>query len=139
MNCPLELINGVWTCQQCGWIFARKGEPILSDKPPRRACPKSGPQKIERGPGTELKKLLRKLRIKVKVGCKCTKRAKLMDQKGPEWCKKNIELIVDWLEEEAEKRELPFHRILGKAVVKRAIRNAEKEERRAKRLAKKSV
>ena len=30
-----------WICQQCGWTYARKGEPILTDKPPKRNCPKA--------------------------------------------------------------------------------------------------
>lgn len=28
-----------WICQRCGWTYARRGEPILSDKPPYRNCP----------------------------------------------------------------------------------------------------
>jgi hypothetical protein len=35
-----------WKCQQCDWIYARKGEPILSDKPPRRNCLKSPDMKL---------------------------------------------------------------------------------------------
>lgn len=30
-----------WKCQQCGWPYERQGEPILSDKPPNRNCPKA--------------------------------------------------------------------------------------------------
>jgi hypothetical protein len=47
-----------------------------------------------------------------------------MDHRGIEWCIKNIELIVDWLEDEARKRHLPFVRTAGKILIKRAIRNA---------------
>lgn len=85
------------------------------------------------GPGTELKKLLRKFKFKVKENCACAKHAKLMDKQGPEWCRKNLELIVDWLGEEAEKRSLPFSRIAGKLLVKLAIHNAEKAIRNAEK------
>ena len=127
-DCLLQLnANGFWQCPDCYWVFKRK-----SDKPPHRNCPKSK-EKIARsktsGPGTELKKLIKRTGIKVKVGCKCNKHAALMDQKGSDWCEKNLELIVDWLEEEAEKRGLPFLRVAGKMIVKRAIRNARRAEK----------
>ena len=40
-NCQFNPDGPPWKCQQCGWIFARKGVPILSAKPPRRNCPKA--------------------------------------------------------------------------------------------------
>ncbi len=76
--------------------------------------------------GTELSRLLKKFGIKAKPKCNCNKRMKIMNAKGPDWCKKNIELIVDWLQEEAEDRKLPFLRAAGKVLVKRAISNAQK-------------
>jgi hypothetical protein len=54
-----------------------------------------------------------------------------MDRRGIEWCDKNIELIVDWLEEEATKRHLPFVRSLGKSLVNKAIRNAKTTAKQA--------
>jgi len=53
----------------------------------------------------------------------------LMDESGTEWCKENAEVIVNWMEEEANKRNLPFLRLAGKALVMLAIRNAKKKER----------
>jgi hypothetical protein len=47
-----------------------------------------------------------------------------MDERGCDWCEKNIEQIIDWLEEEAKRRKLPFARVGGKILVQRAIRNA---------------
>ena len=35
----------------------------------------------------------------------------------------NIDIIVGWLGEEAKKRKLPFVNLVGKMLVKRAIRN----------------
>lgn len=40
-DCQFNTDGPPWTCQQCDWTYARKGEPILSDKPPHRNCPKS--------------------------------------------------------------------------------------------------
>lgn len=52
-----------------------------------------------------------------------------MDQRGIEWCKGNVELIVDWLKKEARKRRLPFSRVIGRMLVKRSIKNAERKEK----------
>jgi len=81
------------------------------------------------GPGTELKKLLSKIGIKADSGCKCSDRAKHMDymeQTDPGWCERNIDTIVGWLEEEAKKRKLPFIKTVAKMLVKRAIKNAQR-------------
>jgi len=85
--------------------------------------------KLINGPGKELKKLLSKLGIKADSGCKCSDRAKHMDymeQTDPGWCERNIDTIVGWLEEEAKKRKLPFIKTIAKMLVKRAIKNAQR-------------
>lgn len=82
------------------------------------------------GPGTELKKLLSKMGIESTSGCKCSDRAKHMDymeQKDPGWTERNIEQVVDWMEQEATNRNLPFLRTPAKMLVKLAIRRAKKE------------
>ena len=77
------------------------------------------------GAGTELTKLLRFFGIKAtEKGCKCKSRAAKMDKNGVEWCSNNVEKICDWLQEEAQKRKLPFVRTAAKIIVLRAIRNA---------------
>jgi len=81
---------------------------------------------MKQHPGTELKRLLR--RFAITNDCDCEQHAKRMDQQGPQWCRKNIELITDWLEEEAEKRSLPFIRSGAKVLIKLAIRRAERSE-----------
>lgn len=82
------------------------------------------------GPGTELKKLLSKMGIKYTSGCKCSDRAKHMDymeQKDPGWTERNIEEVVDWMQQEAKNRNLPFLRTPAKLLVKLAIRRAKKQ------------
>ena len=76
------------------------------------------------GPGTELKTLLRRFGIRERLGCQCGKYTLLMDQRGPDWCLQNLELIVDVMEREAECRGLPFLRSVGRALVKRSIRKS---------------
>lgn len=56
--------------------------------------------------------------------CSCRARAAQMDAKGCEWCEANIDTIVGWLREEAEKRGLPFLDVVGRLLVRRSIRNA---------------
>lgn len=76
------------------------------------------------GPGTELKKLLSRIGITPKAGCKCLARAVEMDIRGGKWCEANVNTITGWLREEATKRGLPFVDAAGRLLVRRAIANA---------------
>ncbi len=80
------------------------------------------------GPGPELKKLLSKIGITPKPGCKCLARAIEMDIRGCDWCDQNIDTIVGWLQEEAQKRHLPFVDAAGRMLVRRAIANARRKD-----------
>lgn len=83
-----------------------------------------------KGPGTELKALLKKIGITSSPGCACNARARKMDMeelKQPGWCADHLEEIVDWLQEEATKRRLPFLRAAGRVLVRKAISNAGKK------------
>lgn len=85
------------------------------------------------GPGTELKKLLAKIGITPKAGCKCLARAVEMDMRGCDWCAENEAIIVGWLREEATTRGLPFFDAAGRLLIKRAISNARRASRDEKR------
>lgn len=75
------------------------------------------------GPGTELKRLLARIGI-TKGSCACNAHAAEMDAKGADWCIENIDTIVGWLREEAEKRRLPFADFAARLLVRRAVRKA---------------
>jgi hypothetical protein len=81
------------------------------------------------GPGTELKKLLAKFKITPAANCKCNQHIHEMNQKGVAWCEQNINTIVDWLHEEAQRANLLFTTIGAKILIKRAIHNARKKEK----------
>ena len=49
-----------------------------------------------------------------------------MDKKGIEWCEENQKIILDWLEEEAKRRRLPFLRFGAKKILNLAISRAKK-------------
>lgn len=74
------------------------------------------------GPGTHLSKMLEKIGIKTTPNCSCKARANLMNEKGVEWCENNIDTIVEWLKEEATKRNLLFVEWAARLLVKRAIK-----------------
>jgi hypothetical protein len=81
------------------------------------------------GPGTEIKKILSRIGIEAKRGCKCNDRSRhidYMESIEPGWTERNIENILDWMHEEARKRKLPFIRAGAKVLVKLAIRRAKK-------------
>lgn len=117
-------------------IVAHDGDQITVDEThpayPRTAKPPP-PLRLPAGPGTELKKLLRRVGIVATPGCSCNARAAEMDSRGCDWVAANESTVVGWLREEAAKRGLPFLDAAGKLLVRRAIANARKEAERAKK------
>lgn len=78
------------------------------------------------GPGSFLKKYLGRIGITSTPNCSCNAKAKHMDTMGIEWCEQNLDIIVGWLKEEAEKRRLPFVPWPTRLLVKKAIAAAKK-------------
>lgn len=79
------------------------------------------------GPGTEMKALLARIGIVASPTCSCNKRARVMDEKGCDWCAEHIDLIDGWLAEEAGKRRLPYFSLAGKALIHLAVRRSRKK------------
>lgn len=73
------------------------------------------------GPGSQLKKFLSRIGITATPTCSCNAKARHMDAMGVDWCEQNVDLIVSWLKEEAQKRGLPFIDLAGRVLVNRAI------------------
>ena len=117
-------------CVVCGWKV-KKGRVF-----PHRNCtnPPNLRQKTHRITsmdclaGTELKKLLHKMKINLDGNCPCKQRSVVMDREGCDWCETNIETIITWLQQEAKRRKLPFVRAAGKLLVRRAIHNARRNQ-----------
>ena len=80
------------------------------------------------GPGTHLKNMLATWGIHAKKGggCKCKDMEVKMNRWGSD-CSQHMDAIVDHLQAEAKKRNLPFVRQAGEMLVKRAIKRFEKE------------
>ena len=87
--------------------------------------------RMVRGPGTELHRLLGKFGLHMKKGCACKARMVQMNKWGCDGCEENIETIVEWMKEEAAARGLPYLSTVGRMLVRRAIHNARKEASRA--------
>jgi hypothetical protein len=79
------------------------------------------------GAGTQLKKLLAKVGIKSTENCSCNARARIMNERGIEWCEQNVAEIIGWLKEEAKNRHLPFMALPTKILVQRAIKMAKRQ------------
>ena len=108
-----------WTCPQCGLTVT------VPNGVTGVVCSCNGKARQRVGVGHELKKLLRLLGYTDVPGCQCSKHAAAMDGKGIEWCKENVDTIVGWLREEAERREKRFSEKGAKALVWVAIRKAQ--------------
>lgn len=109
-------------------IVSRDADQITFDEThpgfPKR--PRS-PIVFSSGPGTEMKALLARIGIVASPTCSCNKRAKVMDEKGCDWCAENIDEIDRWLAEEAKKRKLPYLSLAGKTLIRLAIHRARKK------------
>lgn len=79
-----------------------------------------------KGPGTELKKLLSRLGFGETRKCNCASHAREMDHRGVDWCRANVETIVDWLRQEAETQGLCFVPFVARMLILYAIRRASK-------------
>ena len=84
--------------------FCAGGCPFRDHEPTGRARPSADAAPAPTGgPGTELKALLADMGVTEKAGCGCADKARLMDARGPAWCRDNRALLVDWLREAAGK------------------------------------
>lgn len=99
---------------------------IDTSHPSYPSSPKSNKIDIDNGVGTELKKLLKMIGITASPTCSCNTRARIMNENGIQWCEENKDTIIGWLEEEANKRNLPFSQIAAKMILNLAIKKAKK-------------
>lgn len=140
--CVFERADADLVCRECGFRvpnWAAEKMPFAVCVPPTPPAPSDPlaaitinvePQQALCRAGTELKRLLKTwLRIEATPNCACNQRARLMDERGCDWCEQNADEIVGWLREEAEKRKLPFMDAAGKLLVRRAIAAARKIEK----------
>ena len=54
-----------------------------------------------------------------------------MDEKGNNWVEANIDMVADWLGEEAKKRRIPFLKAGAKILIRKAISNSRKKQKAA--------
>jgi hypothetical protein len=117
------------TLERKDWLFSVVApiRPVSFPSPP--SIPQPPPQTLDdspNGPGTMLSKMLSKIGINSTPNCSCRRRAIEMNNKGPDWCEQNTDMIVGWLREEAQKRKLPFVDFAGKLLIQRAIKMSRK-------------
>lgn len=87
------------------------------------------PKTLEENPngaGTLLSKMIKSIGLKIESGCSCKQHAIEMNEKGNDWCEQNIDIIVDWLKKESQKRKIPFIDAIARLMVKRAIKKSKK-------------
>lgn len=84
------------------------------------------------GPGTELKKMLRRwLGITATPNCSCNAHALEMDAWGPDGCEQRMDTILGWLKEQAQERGIPFIAVVVKRVVSVSISRVRARQARA--------
>lgn len=78
------------------------------------------------GPGTILAGMLSAMGIHSTPNCTCRRRALLMNERGPQWCRENKEQIMQWLEEEAKKRKLAYIQSAASLMLDKVIAKSER-------------
>jgi len=121
-DCEVDKSDPCAVCPKNRWGASHPCEGGTTAPTPKRLIL----QPPGRGAGAELKKMLHKVGINPVGPCQCNARAAQMDAMGPDWCEENLETIVGWLREEAERRKLPFLAPAARMLVKLAIRKARK-------------
>lgn len=111
----------VFACVNCGRPIKLRGVAIGTMV--IRKCTAG----VQAGPGTALAGMLSKLGYTASASCGCKSRMRKMDAMGPAWCEANLDMIVGWLREAAEKQKLMFVEIAARMLVKRAIKHAKKQ------------
>lgn len=138
------------TCKVCGRVVTTKTTKAIASC---RIVPKSQKPKpdellqaggvilskapITNGPGTELKKILKKwFGIEASAGCSCNSMAIKMDALGPDWCESESGLleIINTMKNEYIKRQtnnwvkLPWSDLLAKKMIHIACKKARKQK-----------
>ena len=78
---------------------------------------------INKGPGTELEKLISWFKSS-SDSCGCRDKVQKMNRWGPDKCETNIDLIKKWLRESAAKENIPYIDFIATVLIKKAIKNA---------------
>jgi hypothetical protein len=95
---------------------------------PREPKPSRSAAAPQRGPGTELKKLLAgwPFRIVASSTCRCNAMVRQMDAWGPDECSRpeRVAQVLAVMRENAAKRGLVFFDALGRLLIREAIRRA---------------
>ena len=118
MDCVVEQNGDIWVIDENHPKYPKS--PKIVEKPKVEIVPE--------GPGTELKKLLKLIGITSTPNCSCNAKANIMNQMGSQWCKDNIDTIIEWLRVEAQKRNLPFIEYGAKKIIQLAIYRAERKK-----------
>lgn len=123
-----------WTTHtQYGFLVLSK---VPEERPaePIRAWPCMTADGQPCGAGSNVKASLKLLGFEAVEGCSCNAKASTMDFMGPDWCEQNLDMIIEWLREEAVSRQKEhlFFRPAVSLMVKRAISKARKDLRTGK-------
>lgn len=129
---PISIASGVPAYDELGdWTQLQiedKLRTILGPNPAtyiRSLFPKTM-EEDPNGPGTVLSKMIKSMGIVMSDSCSCRRHAIEMNTKGNDWCEQNMDTIVGWLREEANRRGLPFVDMIGKLMVGRAVKKSRK-------------
>lgn len=123
-ECGANPLDPCAACPNGKWGQWMHCEPDLPPPADQAAGFPQKPSASTPGAGTCLKRLLARVSILAANRCQCDAHAAQMDALGPDWCERNLDLIVGWLKEEAVRRHMPFLPSVARLLVRKAIRDS---------------
>jgi hypothetical protein len=90
-------------CSAC-WLWHNYPERCLAAWTNRPSAQQpAAPPIPNKGPRTQLKKMLAEIGAFTAGGCGCESKALAMDRAGAEWCRENRQVVIGWLKESLDK------------------------------------
>jgi hypothetical protein len=126
-----------WICENCGRrVSIAQTSPTMSPSAkcriPEKFIKSEDKSYISRvlhdplyGVGTELSNILKKIHISCHdVDFLFSSKIKLLNKNGISWCSDNINLIIEWMANEAKNKNIIFIHKMAKAIIKLSIKKA---------------
>lgn len=133
MLCDFSNVSKKWICKNCGRQVninpPKKFMPSAKCRLPENYKFRSGyfKNKKLKGVGDTLSEIVRKMGYNYSTISKARAKITYLNKKGIDWCDKNQQIILIWLKEECIANRVQFLELIGKSIIRLAVRKAKNQ------------
>ena len=134
MLCDFTMVSNQWICTKCGRIAKYNSKesymPTAKCRMPQDYNAfRSGYIHNEKmiGVGDALSSIIKKIGYNYPSVGKARAKITYLNKQGIEWCENHKELILEWLKQECVLYKIQFLELLGKAIIRLAIKKAKQQ------------